>query len=234
MGVGAGLRDQLMKWPERPLCHDADATARYGIHHTVEWRPPDLAREPAATGLRTCNWCGSVHPEDLWNLVHERIGVRFEPADRKYGWPHKFYVDGVPNVHSGDRVECGGRYFGSRTSTRPCIDQLGQHAPYESDAREATEEELFAAGWRLKTETTIRSYRDSGGDHEESRYERESWYLPFFTAGSETTQVKWYNEHLLDLWLTDESTAKAFANMLHQQTGIVFTVDANGRLGYRG
>jgi hypothetical protein len=42
--------------------------------------------------FRRCTWCGSIHPDDLvatpaW-LPHW--------ADRKYGWPHKFYVD-LPN-----------------------------------------------------------------------------------------------------------------------------------------
>lgn len=39
-----------------------------------------------------CTYCGSIKPEDLAALP----GFLAEWADRKYGWPHKFYVD-VPN-----------------------------------------------------------------------------------------------------------------------------------------
>lgn len=46
--------------------------------------------------FRRCNFCGSIHPEDLaaepvWHANW---------ADRKYGWPHKFYVD-IPNRNPG-------------------------------------------------------------------------------------------------------------------------------------
>lgn len=40
--------------------------------------------------VRTCNWCGSVHPEDLAAWI--RAGLKLEMADMKYGWPHKFYA----------------------------------------------------------------------------------------------------------------------------------------------
>ncbi|MFI5955827.1 hypothetical protein [Cryptosporangium sp. NPDC051539] len=40
--------------------------------------------------FRRCSWCGSVHPEDL---AAEPEWLRTEWADRKYGWPHKLYVD---------------------------------------------------------------------------------------------------------------------------------------------
>lgn len=38
---------------------------------------------------RSCDWCGSVHPEDLATWI--RAGMRLEQADMKYGWPHKYY-----------------------------------------------------------------------------------------------------------------------------------------------
>jgi hypothetical protein len=42
--------------------------------------------------FRRCSFCGSVSPDDL----AAEPAWRAEWADRKYGWPHKFYVD-VPN-----------------------------------------------------------------------------------------------------------------------------------------
>lgn len=39
----------------------------------------------------SCDWCGSIYPGDLARLIrNQRIGL--DPADQKYGWPHKFYL----------------------------------------------------------------------------------------------------------------------------------------------
>lgn len=45
--------------------------------------------------FRRCSYCGSIHPEDLIRLLGE--GAELHGADWKYGWPHKFYVEGIPN-----------------------------------------------------------------------------------------------------------------------------------------
>jgi hypothetical protein len=47
------------------------------------WREPSRGEH-----FRRCSYCGSVHPADL----AAEPGWRAEWADRKYGWPHKFYV----------------------------------------------------------------------------------------------------------------------------------------------
>ena len=49
--------------------------------------------------LRSCEYCGSMHPSDLAAAI--RAGAKGHWADRKYGWPHKAYFDGVPNPHVG-------------------------------------------------------------------------------------------------------------------------------------
>lgn len=46
--------------------------------------------------FRRCSYCGSVHPADL----AAEPTWRAQWADRKYGWPHKFYVD-IPNRDPG-------------------------------------------------------------------------------------------------------------------------------------
>jgi hypothetical protein len=51
------------------------------------WRAPSHGEH-----YRTCSYCGSIHPADL----AAETDWRAEWADRKYGWPHKFYV-AVPN-----------------------------------------------------------------------------------------------------------------------------------------
>jgi hypothetical protein len=72
-----------------------------------EWRASWANMEPARDRLRRCWFCGSVHPEDL--LAALRSGAQLEGADWKYGWPHKFYVRGIPNELRGQVVKVGSR-----------------------------------------------------------------------------------------------------------------------------
>jgi hypothetical protein len=51
------------------------------------WRKPQRGEH-----FRRCSYCGSIHPDDL---AAERTWVA-QWADRKYGWPHKFYAP-IPN-----------------------------------------------------------------------------------------------------------------------------------------
>lgn len=62
----------------------SDSPFRYGPWN---WREPSHEEH-----YRTCSFCGSVSPEDL----AAEPTWRADWADRKYGWPHKFYVD-IPN-----------------------------------------------------------------------------------------------------------------------------------------
>lgn len=68
----------------------------------VPWReatPPDLQAGVTSGRLRSCSYCGSMHPADVAAAI--RAGARGSWADRKYGWPHKAYFDAVPNPHAG-------------------------------------------------------------------------------------------------------------------------------------
>lgn len=51
------------------------------------WREPFRGEH-----FRRCSYCGSINPADL----AAESSWRADWADRKYGWPHKFYVD-IPN-----------------------------------------------------------------------------------------------------------------------------------------
>lgn len=79
-----------ISWPERPTCHDDDPS-----QHSPFNFPAPLWRAADERGFRTCSHCGSIHPEDLLRAL--QAGSQLECADMKYGWPHKFYVHGVPS-----------------------------------------------------------------------------------------------------------------------------------------
>lgn len=67
-----------------------------------EWRdaqPPNIAAGVTTSRLRSCSFCGSLHPTDLASALQAGATARW--ADQKYGWPHKLYVDKIPNPHAG-------------------------------------------------------------------------------------------------------------------------------------
>lgn len=80
-------------------CHDRDGFASIGLkHHCGEngaatpgmhWCKPDEHRP-----FRHCSYCGSMHPFDLIELL-EASKIKLSGSDWKYGWPHKFYIDGL-------------------------------------------------------------------------------------------------------------------------------------------
>jgi hypothetical protein len=83
-----------------PVAHDSDSMAvRFAPH---SWRAKGVKLHPdndLPQVFRTCSYCGSIHPEDLLEAL--RAGARLSSSDWKYGWPHKFYVDGIPNTNIG-------------------------------------------------------------------------------------------------------------------------------------
>lgn len=81
------------------------------------WREPQLQRAPYGESFRSCSYCGSIHPEDLIKLLE--AGATMHGADWKYGWPHKFYVENIPNPHGGKTVKMGSRIGPDVTGTTP-------------------------------------------------------------------------------------------------------------------
>lgn len=69
--------------------------------YPIVWREAQPPEEPRLSPgrLRGCSYCGSMHPSDLAAAL--AAGAKVHWADRKYGWPHKIYIDGVPNPHAG-------------------------------------------------------------------------------------------------------------------------------------
>lgn len=222
-----------MIWPDRPLCHDDDPQAQQyaGLDIDVGWRDPKRTEAmPYAPTYRTCWFCGSIHPEDLWHLLTDGTPIEVHRADRKYGWPHKFYVDGIPNPIAGDMAETGFRSMG----VRPRLDELDQEYNRNPQGREATDDELFAAGWKIRTVVTSELEWDGEDEREVRHHEQVSFRLPLRAPAPSTMQAKWYNNHLLDLLRTNESTFKRFAQVLFDRTGVLFTADEDGRLLWRG
>lgn len=72
-----------------------------------EWRAPVGRRDDSdnySQPFRTCDYCGSISPEDLYRFLIGPHPVVLHMADWKYSWPHKFYVDGIPNLAAGQTV----------------------------------------------------------------------------------------------------------------------------------
>jgi hypothetical protein len=93
-------------WPARPTCHGERSPY---TQQEVIWRPPfDGNGGPYYYDWRTCSFCGSIHPEDLLRVL--LAGAHMHGADWKYGWPHKFYLDDVPNKIAGEVRRTGGVY----------------------------------------------------------------------------------------------------------------------------
>jgi hypothetical protein len=59
----------------------------------------DMAAGKTTSRLRACGYCGSMHPADVVAAI--KGGAKAHFADQKYGWPHKVYLDDVPNPHKG-------------------------------------------------------------------------------------------------------------------------------------
>lgn len=85
-----------MSWPEKHTCH-GETPSVFTIQ-TGNWRLP-AEHMP----WRTCDYCGSIHPEDLVSLVEKYPSAKFEVADMKYGHPHKIYIDIQEKLASGQK-----------------------------------------------------------------------------------------------------------------------------------
>ena len=84
--------------------HKADLAGPFNFP-APRWETTWADKEPARDSLMRCTHCGSVHPRDLLKAIEG--GAVLRVADMKYGWPHKFYVSGVPNELAGQRAVTG-------------------------------------------------------------------------------------------------------------------------------
>ncbi|MDL2342424.1 MAG: hypothetical protein QFB87_05095 [Patescibacteria group bacterium] len=90
---------------EKSVAHKHGMNWMGAKHYTdrlVPWTaetPPDIQAGRTTGRLRSCDYCGSMHPADVANAI--RVGAAGSWADFKYGWPHKAYFRGIPNPHAG-------------------------------------------------------------------------------------------------------------------------------------
>ena len=78
----------------------ADGLVPWRAQEPPVWPPATPESKGRMTGrLRRCSYCGSMHPADVAAAI--KAGAKGHFADRKYGWPHKLYFDGVPNPFAG-------------------------------------------------------------------------------------------------------------------------------------
>lgn len=99
-----------IEWPERPTCHGERSPY---TNREVVWVPAHDSKDngPYYYDFRTCSYCGSIHPQDLLRVL--AAGALMHGADWKYGWPHKFYIEDVPNKVAGEERRMGGVYAGN-------------------------------------------------------------------------------------------------------------------------
>jgi hypothetical protein len=165
------MNEQVLVWPDRPRCHDADGYAQR-FEKEWSWRPARGGDRdsPYDYPFRTCSYCGSMHPEDLLNAV--RAGATLGGADWKYGWPHKFYVE-LPNpaagqLRGGTSTTVGGKCVVGRT-----LDEVKAEHPQYADWEWRFEENLYGNG--------------------------PGYRVVKFSPAPAQTHAKFYNEHLKDL-----------------------------------
>lgn len=183
------------------------------------WRdatPPDLEAGRTTGRLRSCNYCGSMHPADL--AVSIRSGAKVEWSDQKYGWPHKAYVDGIPNPHAG--------LLESRMSTshaEPVCPKTGKVCESGRQSFSHPECACMKAGEPMEgLYGSRRVVRVPNGFSAVTGAAAFEWREEGQPADA-TTHGKFYTEHLQDADPEDRE-------VIERAMGITFTFEASGRV----
>ena len=141
-------------------CH-GDVTQKgvfkFGATH---WRDAAPIHKDGYQGYvyRSCSYCGSIHPDDLLTAVGS--GATLHGADWKYGWPHKLYVEDIPNPIAGQTIKIGasnGKALMGEASKTASMKWYNEHLEDLDDAefKEVTD--------MLKEKTKIEFLRDEKG-----------------------------------------------------------------------
>lgn len=70
------------------------------------WSLQNMTGVGLGDGMRGCSYCGSMHPLDLLDMKDLET-ISLSMANMKYGFPHKFYINGIPNPMAGQKVQVG-------------------------------------------------------------------------------------------------------------------------------
>jgi hypothetical protein len=188
----------------------------------VPWRPemaPDLAAGRTTGALRACGYCGSMHPADLARAL--QAGARASWADFKYGWPHKLYVENVPNPHAGlleSRMGC--------SHATPVCPRSGQACEHGEQSFSLPKCECMKAGQPergLHGAQAVFRLRD--GYCSRSGEPHYTWRAAGEPAAA-TTWGKFYTVHLQDASPEDRA-------IIERAMGLSFVFEAGGRVSWR-
>lgn len=194
-----------LQWPDQPKCHDNEMAAqRFG---KPSWRLSGEKAHPNSDhveSFRSCSYCGSIHPEDLVSILES--GAHLGHADWKYGWPHKFYIDGIINLNKGNLV-------------RRTTQSIAGETPTEEELASAR---IYASRPGCEIKTVHAGYFSS-------KTGKPVYSLAVFEPDGPTTHGKFYNQHLVDL---EPEAFAVVAAVLLKHSGIQFVLDEKG-LQYR-
>lgn len=234
------LREASVIWPVRPTVH---GSGRGSVSDAPSWREPRVG-----ASHRTCSYCGSVHPGDLLGLLDK--GAVLVGCDWKYGWPHKFYVENVPDTRVGQMIPRGTKPIADRELfswfARYCPYQEQQLALRAARTGVPPDPSLFlSAGGKALARALGGDAADLADPMVGRAYERlkhvasspvldETWSNSLtsdpWMAPATTVHVKWYNDHIQDEGYGN-GALEALIEALGKHTSIHFTIDGE-RLRY--
>lgn len=93
-------------------CHDELIKSPFRLAAPIAW-------EPFADGTIRCTFCGSLNPLMVVDLFEKGVKISLDAADRKYGYLHKVYVNGIPCDKAGEEYVIGQRSGGEVTEMTP-------------------------------------------------------------------------------------------------------------------
>lgn len=203
------MDNTIFVWPEKPTCHGVVSPV---FTYSVVWRPecPDGAMHPSTIDaphgypFRTCSYCGSIHPEDLAKYLEAGV-AKLGGSDWKYGWPHKFYVEGIPNPKAGQMV---------KVSEMSCSD------------RSRAAEEMKTGDQLIEEYEVTQTFRN--GVKVTERTGPTIYRVLHYGPAPATTHAKWYNDHLLDL---EPAAFEKISQLLMTHANIRFAL-VDGKLKY--
>jgi hypothetical protein len=99
-------------------------------------------------GFKACNYCGSMEPLELVELIKQNKAM-MSGSDWKYGWPHKFYEDVVNPEPDKRVVKCRRSWWDEEKQERVEDVEYGPQGPtlwmkFYSNHLELLSEEDFA------------------------------------------------------------------------------------------